>query len=129
MAHRIRGGAVPGGTDAQAWQDWLIRFGAHSDRLRDSVARLSRSIANTKIPWNYIRALMANRLIALDKCPGIRPMGIGECPRRVVGKALMLAAGEDVKSICGKDQLCSGVEACTEGTIHAMNFSFEERKG
>ena len=42
---------------------------------------------------------MANCLIVLDKCPGIRPIGINECLRCIVGKAVMLAAANDVKSI------------------------------
>ncbi len=129
VAHRIQGGAGPGGSDAAAWQDWLIRYGAHSQSLRDSVARLARSIANTTIQWECIQALMANRLVALDKCPGIRPIGIGECLRRVVGKAVMMAAGDDVKKVCGPDQLCSGIEAGIEGAIHSMYQLFEENKG
>ena len=40
-AHRIQGGAGPGGCDACHWQDFLLRYGAHSFHLRDAVAALS----------------------------------------------------------------------------------------
>ena len=96
VARMIRGGAGPGGSSAIQWQGFLLRYGAHSERLWDSMAELARHLANSIVEWTDIRAPIASRLIALDKCPGIRPIGIGEEPRRILGKVLALATRFEV---------------------------------
>ena len=35
---------------------------------------LSHWLANTIVPWDQVRILVSNHLIALDKCPGVRPV-------------------------------------------------------
>ena len=129
VVRRLHGAAGPSGSDAGAWQDWLLRYGAHSERLRDAVAHLTRVVANTTPPWEFIRGLMASRLIAIDKCPGVRPIGVGESLRRIMGKSVMLLAGEDVQEVCGSDQLSAGLEAGIEAAVHAVNSLFEEHQG
>ena len=59
------------------WRDVLIALWCTQCTTADVVAALSRRLANTIFPWNDIRALVSNRLVALDKCPGVRPIGIG----------------------------------------------------
>ena len=124
VAHRIQGGAGPGGCDAGHWRDVLLRFGAYSSRLRDAVAALAHRLLNSIVPWEDISALVANCLIALDKCPGVRPIGIGETLRRVICKAVCYATRVDVELACGSDQLCGGVRSGIEGAIHAMTSLF-----
>ena len=78
VAHCIQGAAGLGGSTAMQWHSYLLRFGTYSACLREAVAGLARCLANTVVEWEDIRALMANRLIALDKCPGVRFIGMGE---------------------------------------------------
>jgi hypothetical protein len=73
-----------------------LRYGAHSERLRDSIAALVRRLSNSVVPWDNIRALMACRLVALDKCQGVRPIGVGETLRRVIGKTVCSTTRDDL---------------------------------
>ena len=124
VAYQLQRGAGPGGCDSSHWRDILLCYGASSAHLRDSDAALCRHICNSTVPWDDIRALVASRLIALNKCPGVPPIGIGETLRRIVGKAVCLATRIDAPLVCGSDQLCAGLKAGIEGAIHAMNHLF-----
>ena len=64
---------------------------------------------------------MSNRLIALDKCHGVRPVGVGEVWRRLFAKCIIKVAGGQAKDACGTSQLCAGLEAGIEGAVHAVN--------
>ena len=48
-------------------------------------------------------------LVALDKRPGVLPVGIGETIRRALAKLVMRAAGDQAKTACGNLQLCAGL--------------------
>ena len=52
--------------------------------------------------------LFACRLISLDTCPGIRPIGICEVLRRIMGKAFMSILRPDVPKSTGYQQMCAG---------------------
>ena len=70
---------------------------------------------------------MGCRLAALDKCPGVRPLGIGEIFRRTIAKCVLKVCGEDAKAACGSTQLCAGLEASIKGAMHAVAEQAEER--
>ena len=86
VAGRLSGGAGPGGTDLVSLQHWLLRFGAASGELRQIVVEFGEWFSNVRPPWAAYPFMMSGHLIALDKFPGIRPVGIGETWRRLLAK-------------------------------------------
>ena len=63
---------------------------------------------------------MACHLLALDKQPGVRPVGIGETLHWDLAKLIMRAARDQAKTACGNLQLCAGLDAGTEAATHAV---------
>ena len=78
VASKLSGAAVALGAEAMELRNWLLCFGYASEELRVVVASLADWMAKSSPPWAAYRALMACRLVALDKRPGVRPVGIGE---------------------------------------------------
>ena len=128
VAAKLSGAAGPGGVDAIGLQQWLLKYGVSSTLLREAVAEFTRWMANFSPPWAAYRAIMANRLIALDKCPGVRPVGIGEIWRRIFAKCVIVIAGGEAKEQCGDEQLCAGLEAGIEGGIHAARQAWTDNE-
>ena len=77
VASKLSGSAGPGGTDREELKNCLLRYGTHSHMLREELASLTNWLANDHSPWAAYRALMTCRLVALDKQPGVRPVGDG----------------------------------------------------
>ena len=66
------------------------------------------------------------RLAALDKCPGVRPIGIGEVARRIIGKAIARVLSHEIQEATGPLQTCSGDLSGCEAAVHAMHQVFED---
>ena len=128
VTSKIRGAAGPGGVDSLTLQHWLLRFGKESKNLREAVASMTRLLSNESPSWASYRALISNHLVALDKCPGVRPVGIGESWRRLMAKCVLAVGGESVKNACGSTQLCGGLEAAIEGAVHTLNEAWMEKE-
>jgi len=71
---------------------------------------------------------MSNRLIALDKKPGFRPIGNIQIWRRLMAKTVVRIAGPVATDACGADQLCAGLKAGIEGG-HACHHTLLEKDG
>ena len=120
VASNLSGAASALGADGMKLRNWLLRFGCASEELRVVVASLDDWMSNSSPPWAAYRALMACRLVALDKRPGVHPVGIGETLRRALAKLVMRAAGDQAKTACGNLQLCAGLKAGIKGATHAV---------
>jgi hypothetical protein len=69
---------------------------------------------------------MTSRLVALDKQPGVRPVGIGEIFRRLFAKSILLVVGKEATRACDNLNLCAGLKAGIEGAVHALRDSWAE---
>ena len=85
-ALRTQGSAGPSGLDAYGWRRLCTSFQQASDDLCNSLALVARRLCTTCVDPDGIDALVACRLIALDKCPGVRPIGIGEVVQRIIAR-------------------------------------------
>ena len=92
--------------------------------LCESLARTARRLCSEYVDPNGISALVACRLIALDKCPGVRPIGVGETARRVIGKAIATATGNGIQEAAGPLRVCAGHLSGCEVVVHAMHHVF-----
>ena len=130
-ALKTRGSAGPSGLDADGWRRILIskNFGKTGNDFRTAVAKMTRTLCTQIInnETNTLEAYIACRLIPLENQPsGIRPIGIGEVLRRIVGKAIVTEIKGDIMECAGSLQLCAGQKAGCEAAAHAMKEIFEE---
>ena len=56
-----------GGTDSEALQEWIMKFGEDSTRLCTRLETFVDWLANGSPPWADYCAFMSGRLITLDK--------------------------------------------------------------
>ena len=125
---KLGGSAGPGGADAEAMKAWCLGFGMISELLRSEIAMMTTWIANRNPPWAAYRALMACRLVALDKQPGTRPLGIGESIRRLMAKCVLKCVGDRATDACGNYNLCAGLKAGIEGAVHVIREAEKDAK-
>lgn len=126
VAKKLHGSAGLGGTDAPTLKMWLTKFKTSSTSLQEAVASFVTWMANQIVPHASIRAFLSNRLIALDKNPGVRPIGIGQIWRRLFAKCVLLVTMPAATLAANNDQLCVGLKAGCEGAIHAAHGAWEK---
>ena len=122
---KSKGGAGPSGGDARHWQDQLTALGDASRELCEAMAAWTRRLCSSAVSRNVLEAFLANRGVALDKNPGTRPLGIGEMPRRICAKAVLVITRPDIKEASANANLCGGQEAAVQAIFHAVTELFE----
>ena len=120
------GAAGPSGTDVCGWRWLCASFHSASTELCHSLALLARRLCSQYVHPDGLSALLACRLIALDKNPGVCPIGVGEIPRHIIAKAVLSVIGEEIQEAAGSIQLCSGQTSGIEAAVHAMKQAYED---
>ena len=97
-ALKTRGGAGPSGLDRDGWRRILTSncFGTEPSDLYASLSKLTKILCSINQEENSLEPLLASRLIPLNKNPGLRPIGIGETLRRIIGKTVARLLKQDV---------------------------------
>ena len=73
---------------------------------------------------DILSSFLSCRLIALDKCPGVRPIGVCEVARRIIAKAALSILRDDIQNVAGPYQLCAGQVAGVEAVVHRVRSAF-----
>ena len=123
-ALKTNGTAGPSGIDAAGWKRLCSSF-KHSGQLCNSMALVARKICTAYVDPEGLTAFTASRLIALDKRPGVRPIAVGEVPRRIISKAILEVVMDEVRELAGCIQLCVGQEGGCEVGVRAMSRIFD----
>ena len=123
-----KGASGQSGLDADFWRR-IVRssvFGSAYEDLCNAIALMARKLCSEDlVDPDSISTSMACRLIP---SPGIRPIGIGEVLRRIIGKAVMIIVKPDILNATGYKQLCAGQEAGCEIAIHAVKDIYESNE-
>ena len=119
VCSKLSGAAGPDGVDSSHLRSWLLQFGPPLT-LRHEVGELTNWLASSAPSWGSYCALMACRLVALDKQPGVRPLGVGNALRRLMAKLVLCVVGEQASQQCGNYNLCVGLKAGIKGAVHVI---------
>ena len=125
LALRSSGAAGPSGIDASGWRRLCSSFSS-SSTLCNALAHVAYRLCTSYVHPSGITALFASRLIALDKYPGVRPIGIGEISRRIISKAVLVILGNDVIDATGPLQLCAGQDLGCGTAVHCIRQLYED---
>ena len=94
--------------------DCVPHFFSASTDLCNSLALLARRLCTEFVCPDGLVALLGNRHIALDKSPGVHPIGIREISQHIIAKAVLSVVGGggggggDIQEAAGSIQLCFG---------------------
>ena len=123
VALRTKGSGGPSGVDANGFKRILAckSFQRSSTNLCEPIATLTRRLCTEFVDPLTIEPIVASRLIPLDIGNGeVRPIGVGEVIRRVIGKCVARVAKQDVINASGATQVCAGQKSGGEAAVHAM---------
>ncbi len=127
IALNSKGAAGWSGIDSEDLKQILCakNFGTYATNLCEAVAQLTKRLCKEFVDPASLSSFLACRLIPLEKGENdVRPIGIGESLRRLVGKAVVKAIKGDIQHACGSLQVCAGVDAGCEAAIHAVREAF-----
>ena len=87
---------------------------------------MDRPLCTVYVDPTSLSALLSCKLIALDKNPGVRPIGVGEVLRRIIGRAVAQHLKPVIINAAGPLQLAAGQQGGAEAAVHWMRHFFND---
>ena len=125
-AMRTHGLHGPSGLDENEWRRILTHFGQQSVEISKTIARIANKLATEELNPDLMETYNACRLIPLDKNPGVRPIGIGEVMRMIIGRTITKCLKNELMSIGSNYQLCLGQKCGIEYAIHTLRDQYSK---
>ena len=108
MALATQGAAGPSILHVYIWRHMLVSFKSASMDICVAIAEVAIHIDSQQVDPVGLMPHLNNQLIPLDKNPGVRPVGIGEVLRRIIGKGLMRILKREITLVASVSQVCAG---------------------
>ena len=126
-AIETKGSAGPSGMDADTWRRLLTlrQNPTLGNDLRTAIAQMAKKICTEEC--QYLEPITNSRLIPLKNSPNkVRPIGVGEVLRRIIGRCVMKVVKDDVQKAVGNLQVCAGQQAGAEAAVHAIKEIYSD---
>ncbi|XP_032218340.2 uncharacterized protein LOC116601539 [Nematostella vectensis] len=130
-ALRTKGAGGPSNVDVHGFQRILASksFKKSSSDLCDALTLLTRHLSTEYTDPMTIEPILASRLIPLDKGKSeVRPIGVGEVLRRIIGKCVRKVLKQDIVEPSGLLQVCAGQKSGSEAAVHAVYNLFQHEQ-
>ena len=127
-AKKTRGAAGTSHFDSEQFRQILCNkhLKAEGKHLREQIAIFAKHISINITDPDCFESYVACRLIPLKKNPGVRPLGVGEVLRRIIGKAIGWTLYDDILNAAGPLQASAGLKGRAEAAINAMKEIYQE---
>ena len=110
-------------------KNWLLCHGAQSERLREVMAMWVDWLSNGSPPYAAYRAVNTVHTAALDKTPGVRPLGVGESWMRLWSDFSHTKTKVAATNAYGNTQLCAGLWSGIKANLHAVRAIWLQSAG
>ena len=96
-ALKTKGPGGPAGVDSNGFRRMMAckSFKNSGTNLCSAIATMTKKLCTEYVDPRSIETILANRLIP------VRPIGVGEVIRRIMGKCVMSVTKQDVIDACG----------------------------
>ena len=135
-ALHVQGSGGPTHLDADGWKHILCSkaYGKFPFQLCSAIAEFAKRLCVEDVNPESLNEFVACRLVPLNKGddkrgnPGVRPVGVGEVLRRIVGKVVIGVIKDDIQEAAGPLQSCAGLESGIEASIRAVKRTWDDPK-